>query len=175
MVDAEGRCSRRASRSTPITRDRVVSVVPYVNEAEADADAINAACELVQKRFAELDPPVKYRPSANEMKNEFLRRDSRAVRQLSEVEKVEFAKNGIVGNLVYVEYDVEVTPEQVRQLRTRDRIGDAVRIFGALAVVALAGFLFLRADEWTKGYLTSWLAAGAVVIAGGTAAALYFV
>jgi hypothetical protein len=44
-----------------------------------------------------------------------------------------------------------------------------------LAAVALAGFLFLRADEWTKGYLTSWLAIAAVVLAGGAAAAFLFV
>ena len=40
---------------------------------------------------------------------------------------------------------------------------------------ALAGFLFLRADEWTRGYLTTWLALCAAVLAGGAAAALVFV
>ena len=76
---------------------------------------------------------------------------------------------------VNVEYDVEVTADQVRHLRTRDRLGDTLRVFGGLSVIALAGFLFLRADEWTKGYLTRWLAMAAVLLAGGTAAALYFV
>ena len=71
---------------------------------------------------------------------------------------------------VDVEYDVEVTADQVRHLRTRDRLGDTLRVFGGLSVIALAGFLFLRADEWTKGYLTRWLAMAAVLLAGGTAA-----
>ena len=79
------------------------------------------------------------------------------------------------GRRIDVEYDVEVTADQVRHLRTRDRVGDTLRVFGALAAVALAGFLFLRADEWTKGYLTYWLAMAAVLLAGGATAALYFV
>ena len=145
-----------------------------INEAEAEADAIRRVRPR-STALAELRPPVKYRPSPNEMKVEFLRRDSRTVRQPSAAERDEFAKQGISGNLVYVEYDVEVTPEQVRHLRTRDRVGDAARIFVGLTAVALAMFLFLRADDWTKGYLTRWLAAGAVLLAGGVAATLYFV
>jgi hypothetical protein len=41
--------------------------------------------------------------------------------------------------------------------------------------VALAGFLFLRFDDWTRGYLTSWLAFLAAGLAGGVAAALFLV
>ena len=70
---------------------------------------------------------------------------------------------------------MEVTADQVRALRTRDRVGGTLRVFGALAAISLAGFLFLRADEWTKGYLTRWLAVVAVLFAGGAAAALYLV
>ena len=46
---------------------------------EAQPDAINVACDLVQLRLSELDPPVRYRPTPNELENEFLRRDSRTV------------------------------------------------------------------------------------------------
>jgi len=162
--------------SPPVIKERVVSSLPYATEAEAEEDAVNAACDLVARRFAELDPPVRgYRPSANELKNEFMRRETRTARPPDADERERFAKNGITGNLVYVEFDVEVTADQVRELRTRGRLGDALRVFGAVATAALAGFLFLRADERTKGYLTRWLAAGAVLLAGGVAAALYFV
>jgi hypothetical protein len=161
--------------SPPVIKERVVGALPYATEAEAEEDAVNVARDLLGRRFAELDPPVKYRPSANEVKNEFTRRETRTARQPDQAERELFAKNGITGNLVYVEFDVEVTADQVRELRTRDRVGSALRLFGAMATVALAGFLFLRADERTKGYLTRWLAAGAVLVAGGVAAALYFV
>jgi hypothetical protein len=171
----------------PIIREHVVSAVPTLNEADAEKEAILAAQELIERRLAELDPPVRYRPSVNEVEKEFLRRDSRTVTPLRDasgkdaehLRKVLKEELGLspeeIARRVSVGYDVEVTPDQVRHLRTRDRIGDALRVFGAVAVVALAGFLFLRADEWTKGYLTRWLAMGAVLLAGGAAAALYFV
>jgi hypothetical protein len=171
----------------PIIRERVVSSISQVNEDDADKEAIIAAQDLIERRLAELDPPVRYRPSANEVEKEFLRRDSKTVTQLRYAtdKRAELMRKSLkeaydlspeeIGRRVDVEYDVEITADQVRHLRTRDRVGDMLRVFGAVAVVALAGFLFLRADEWTKGYLTHWLAMAAVLLAGGAAAALYFV
>ena len=63
----------------PIIRERIVSAVPAANESDADKEAILAAQEIIERRLAELDPPVKYRPSANEVEKEFLRRDSRTM------------------------------------------------------------------------------------------------
>ena len=186
VIELQPKAPPRAGPS-PIIHARVSSFVPAASEAEADEEAINAARDLVEKKLAELDPPVKYRPSANEVKNEFLRRDSRSVTTLKEATgpRAEATRKVLKDQLhlspeeidrrVNVEYDVEVTADQVRHLRTRDRLGDTLRVFGGLSVIALAGFLFLRADEWTKGYLTRWLAMGAVLLAGGAAAVLYFV
>jgi hypothetical protein len=161
----------------PIIKERVVSTLPSTSESEADDETVKIACEIIEQRLAELDPPVKYRPSENEVRNEFLRRDSRIVRPPDPAEQELFGKH--LGRkdlkLKYVEYDVEITADQVRELRTRDRVAGTLRVFGAIAAFALVGFLFLRADEWTKGYLTHWLAVAAVLLAGGTAAALYFV
>jgi len=161
--------------SPAIIKVRVVSSIPYASEAEAEEDALTKARDEVEQELAKLDPPVKYRPSLNEIKNEFARKDSRTIRPPSAGERELFANSGFGSNLVYAEYDVEVTADQIRELRTRDRIAIALRGFGGLTFIALAGFLFLRADEWTKGYLTRWLACAAVVLVGGTAAALYFV
>lgn len=161
--------------SPAIIKERVVSSIPYANEGEAVDDALSIAQDVIGKRLAELDPPVKYRPSLNEVKNEFARKDSRVIRPPSTAEREEYIKNGVNGNLVYAEYDIEVTADQIRELRTRDRITITLRIFSGLMFIAIAGFLFLRADEWTKGYLTRWLACIAVVLVGGAAAALYFV
>ena len=83
VIELQPKAPPRAG-PTPIIHARVASLVPAVNEAEAEEEAINAARDLVEKKLAELDPPVKYRPSANEVKNEFLRRDSRAVTTLKE-------------------------------------------------------------------------------------------
>jgi hypothetical protein len=165
----------RPGISSLVVREHVVSVLPYATEAEAEEDALAAACEVVERKLAELDPPVRHKVSPNEVRNEFLRKDSRSVRPLDAEREKAFARAGIDGPLVYVEYDVEVTSDQVRELRTQERVGAGLRFLGILTAVALAGFLFLRADEWTRGYLTSWLALGAVALAGGAAAALIFV
>ena len=159
-----------------VIRERVVSAIPYATEAEAEEDALTQARDLVEQKLAALDPPVRYKPSIGEVRSEFVRKDSRTVRQPSEEEKATFVRYELPNtNLVYVEYDVEVTADQVRELRSQERVSGGLRVLGILVTVALAGFLFLRADEWTKGYLTHWLALGAAVLAGGAAAALIFV
>jgi hypothetical protein len=152
----------------------VRSAVPSTNEAEADEDAIAQACEVIERELAKLDPPVHYKPSPNEAKG-FIRKESRTVRAPDAAEKQLLTEIKFTGNPVYVEYEVEITADQVRELRSQDRVSTGVRVLGALMAVALAAFLFLRADEWTKGYLTSWLALGAIALAGGAAAALVFI
>ena len=116
---------------------------------------------------------MSYHPSPNEVKNEFVRRDTRSVRPPNADERVILEAEKIDPNRVYVEYDVEVSADQVRDLRTRDRMADAVRMLGVLTAAAIAGFLFLRLDEWTGGYLTRWLAIGALALASGAAVGLY--
>ena len=158
-----------------VVRERIVSTVPYATEADAEEDTLAQARELVEKKLAELDPPMRHKVSANEVQHEFLRKDSRTVRRPDDQEKEAFAQYGVTGDLVYVEYDVEVTADQVRELRSQERVAGGLRVLGILIAFALAGFLFLRADEWTRGYLTTWLALCAAVLAGGSAAALVFV
>jgi hypothetical protein len=158
-----------------LVHEHIVSTIPYATETEADEDAVAQARELVEKKLSELDPPLKHKPSLAEVRTEFVRKDSRRVRHPDAAEKEAFAQYGVTGNLVYVEYDVEVTAEQVRELRAQGRVSAGLRVMGALVAVALAGFLFLRADEWTKGYLTSWLALGAIALAAGAAAAVILV
>ncbi|MFM8271749.1 MAG: hypothetical protein ACKODX_05380 [Gemmata sp.] len=155
-------------------RECVPSPVPDV-EAEADRAAVARACEVVEEKLAALDPPVRRRVAPSELRAEFLRADSRTVRPPDDAEKEIYAELDGHQNLVYVQYDVEVTADQVREMRAQERVAGALRVLGALVAVALAGLLFLRADEWTRGYLTSWLALGAALLAGGAAAALIFI
>src|SRR5438094_178028 len=84
----------------------------------------------------------------NEVKAEFVRKDSRTVRPPTAEQRERYAEAGITGNPVSVEYDVEVTADQVRELRSQERASAALRVVGMLVAAALAGFLFLRADEW---------------------------
>ncbi len=156
-----------------VVKARAVSALAYSNETDADEDALVVAADAIQRKLAELDPPVAYHPSPTEVKNEFVRRDTRTVRQPDAAERAELEQYKIDPNRVYVEYDVEVSADQVRDLRTRDRVADATRLLGLLTAVAVAGFLFLRLDDRTGGYLTRWLAIGALALASGAAVGLY--
>lgn len=168
---------RRATReSSPVViSERIVTEIPYPTEAEADARAIEEAQKLIEKRLKELDPPVEYLPPISEVRNEYIRKESRLVRLPPESEKIAIASAGYVESRRYVDYTVEITGEQIRELRTRSRVTDGLRALGAIAAVSLAGFFFLRLDEWSKGYLTSWLALAAAALGGGIVAALVFV
>jgi hypothetical protein len=158
----------------PVFSDRVKNPVPRPTEAEAERDALAQAAERIELTLKEQDPPVRYRPSVDEVKAEFARRVP-GFRKPTQAEKDLLPGTGISEDGVYVEYDVVVMPDQVRTLRSHERVLTGFRVAAGLAVVALAGFLFLRIDEWTKGYLTSWLALGAFGLAGGAAALLVFV
>jgi hypothetical protein len=158
--------------SPPVVHERVAGA-NFLPEAEAEKDAREQARELVRQKFAEFDPPLRHEPSPGEVE-EYIRKDSRAVIPPGPELKAEFARSGITGNPVKIAYDVEVSAEQVRELRSQARVGFGLRAVAGLVAVSLAGFLFLRADERTKGYLTSWLALGAVTLAGAAAAALMF-
>lgn len=170
-----------APKSTPrpgspaVIREHVMSSRPYLSEAEAEEDVFLQAQSLLEQKFAELDPPLEHTPSLAEVKAEYLRKDTRTVSPPSAALQDEAAQAGLPGKLVYVGYDIEVSADQVRELRTQQRVLASLRVVGMLMASALAVFLFLRADDWTKGYLTRWLALAAVTIAGGTAAALIFI
>ena len=161
--------------SVVVISERIVTEIPYPTEVEADARAIEEAQKLIEKRLKELDPPVEYLPPISVVRNEYIRKESRLVRLPSESEKNAIALAGYAEGRRYVEYTVEITGEQIRELRTRNRVTDGLRALGAIAAVSLAGFFFLRLDEWSKGYLTSWLALAAAALGGGIVAALVFV
>ena len=157
-----------------LIRERVSSEVPLKNEAEAEEATLAAAADRVAVAFARLDPPLDYRPSPAAVKAEFLRRDSRLVRPPTEEEKTVLARAGYAADRVYVEYTLEATAEQVREIRGRERVAAALKLFGLLAAAAGVGFVFLRLDAWSQGYLTSWLAFVAATLAGGAVAAYLF-
>jgi len=157
-----------------LVRERVACEVPLPTEAEAEEATILAAADRIHEAFAKLDPPLDYRPSPAAVKADFLRRDSRLVRPPTEAEKTALARAGYAPDRVYVEYTLEATAEQVREIRGRERVGGSLKLFGLLAAAAAVGFVFLRVDAWSQGYLTSWLAFIAAALAGGAVAAYLF-
>ena len=161
--------------SPVVISDKVSSAIPHMLVAEADEDALRQAQDRVEQLLRELDPPVTIRPSLEVVRSEYVRRETRTVRQPGPQERELLRSMAYSEERVYVEYDIQLTAEQVRELRTQDRVGDALRAVGVLSALALAAFLFLRLDEWTKGYLTSRLAVAAVLLGGAIAAAAVFI
>jgi hypothetical protein len=157
-----------------LVRERVGAELPAKTEAEAEEATVAAAADRLAEAFAKLDPPLDYRPSPAAVKSDYLRKDSRHVRPPTEAEKAALAKLGYAEDRVYVEYTMEATAEQVRAVRGRERLAGALKVFGLLAAAAAVGFGFLRVDEWSQGYLTSWLAFIAAALAGGTVVAFLF-
>ena len=157
-----------------LVRERVASEVPLPTEAEAEEATLLAAADRIHEAFAKLDPPLDYRPSPAAVKADFLRRDSRLVRPPTEAEKEALKRVGYAPDRVYVEYTLEATAEQVREIRGRDRVAGSLKLFGLLAAAAAVGFVFLRVDAWSQGYLTSWLSFIAAALAGGAVVAYLF-
>ncbi len=158
-----------------VIREKVTTDVPFSTESKAEEEALRLAQQRIKERLESLDPPVHHTPSLTVVKNEYIRRDSRNVRRPGPKELERWADEGYTGDQVYVEYEVEITADQVRELRTQDRLGSTLRLFSGIVAIALGGLLFLRLDDWSKGYLTSWLAFLAAALVGGVAAALLLV
>jgi hypothetical protein len=65
---------------------------------------------------------------------------------------------------------VRITSSQMRSFRKMERISLSAIVLGLFGVTFLASWLYYRLDEWSKGYLTSWLATGlilAAILVGG--------
>ena len=119
-----------------------------------------------QKQLAEklqaLDAPIHRVPSLAKIRDSYARVDSAKTIQPSvEVQKA-WVEADLDPNRLWVEMDVEVSDEQLRSLRSDDRLWNSSRYLGMAFVVVLALFGFFRLDGITKGYLTWVLGIGIV-------------
>ena len=158
-----------------LVRERVSSEIPQPTETEAEEAVVEIATRRITEAFAKLDPPLDYHPSPAAVRSDFLKRDSRRVRPPTDPEKAALVQAGYAPDRgVYVEYTLEANAEQVREIRGRERVAAALKFFALLAAAAAVGFVFLRVDAWSQGYLTSWLAFVAAALAGGAVVAYVF-
>ena len=125
---------------------------------EARESAIQTAVERLREYLAQQDPPVERMPRNP---TEFVRK--RLIEKLQTVEDHrDVDETGRPVTVHKVTVAVRVEPEQVRQLRSRDRASEALWVLAGLGGLAAVGAVFFRIDAWTKGYLTSWLVLGTV-------------
>ncbi len=120
----------------------------------------------LMKHLDQLDPPIHARPWLVKMKSEYVKGEVREILP-TDNEKTLIKANGVNSNVRWAEIDLELTENQVQQLRSTDRVTDAFRGDAILFAFLAAIYGFLRLDQWTKGYLTMWLG-----LAGGGVAML---
>ena len=72
-----------------------------------------------------------------------------------------------LGSESMVRYSVQVTvsPDHLRQFRSRDRLGTGTWVILGLSALLMLVASFFRLDELTRGYLTAILGMGGVLLA----------
>lgn len=163
-------------KSKPAIKLHVKSDKPYPSKDMALNDALIKAGLDIREALRALDPPVEAQPGWMKVKADYLRPESVRYIEPTPEQKQAWAEDGDGRiddtNRYWAEIDVEVTDEQVRELRSDSRVrtGGVVAAVGFVLVLALFGFL--RLDAWTRGYLTGGLAVAAVAAAGAAVALL---
>jgi hypothetical protein len=122
----------------------------------ARQSARRAAQDRLRQWLATQDPPITRTPSLDQIRVGMNVRDVQTQEEQISSSDKEFK----------VTLDLDITPNQVRDLRGRERLALGMwTLGGILGVLSVVALLF-RLDEWTKGYLT-WslmvLGAGAIV------------
>lgn len=154
---------------------RSKSLYPHTTKDKAILDAVEVARDELINRLAKLEPPLDYKPTVAEMQEKYLRNGSVDLIYPSQQVKDAWAKENLETNRIWVEVEIELNQEQLRQLRQADRVLVGLRIAGALGIFAAALYAFLRLDSLTKGYLTMALGTLAILVALGGSLVLYFV
>ena len=116
---------------------------------------LHAAQDQLRDWLGKQNPPIQHVPSLDTMRREMLLREHPPHEET------------VLSDTMYkVAMEFELTPVQIRSLRSSDRT--AVGLWILVGITAILGVLslFFRVDEWTKGYLTRWLiVAGALIVA----------
>jgi hypothetical protein len=160
--------------AAPIRLTKVRGATPQSTEALAEDDALLAARDRLVEAFEAQNPPITHKPTVEEVRRRYLKPGSAKVVDPNTIdpEVRNTWKRAKPDHETWVEVDVEVSHDQLRDLRSDDRLGAAGGLAAAAFVVLAALYGFLRVDAWTKGYLTGGLALAAAAAAGGGVALL---
>jgi hypothetical protein len=129
---------------------------PKATDEEAKDDAVRKAKAELTKRLEKLDPPVTISPSLARVQAEYIPVSALRVYKVGEIDK-EMRKElvGATDNADWyvAEVNVELTDDQVRQLRQEERVQTGLIGVGGLAVGAFALFGVMRVGS-AAGRLT---------------------
>ena len=149
-----------AKPRTAVRLTGVRSGEPHTNKETALADALLVAQGRLADQFAKLDPPLEATPSLNQIRTDYLRPESVAEVQATAGDREAWEKAGLDPRRFWVTADVEVSEDQIRQLRGDRRLASAAPLFLFALVIVGGLYGFLRLDALTKGHLTGVLLLG---------------
>lgn len=131
---------------------------------KAKESAIRAAVEKLHDYLQEQSPPVTRHPTTEMVRRMLVRHPgaSAADAEYGKVTEQVIEVSGKNETLYQAEVAVKVRPENVREVRARERSSEALWVLAGLGGLAAVLAVFFRIDAWTKGYLTSWLVLGTV-------------
>ncbi len=156
-----------------IRLERVRSEGAYRKREEAIADACRVARVRLADVFQGLQPRIDWLPPDFAIQNEYMLANS--VREIAPDSdtKARWVANGLESDRMWVEVDIEVSEDQLRTLRSKQRITSISWYVGGLFAFLLAWLLFLKLDGYTKGYLTYTLFTIAIVASAGIILLVY--
>lgn len=152
---------------------KIRSDSPHLTRERALNDALLVAQKQLIERLRTGDAAISAVPPIWKIRDEYVRPESVVEVHPTQAIQEEWAAANLDANRIWVELDLEISPEQMRMLRAGQRRLYAGMWFGLIFVAIVAGYGFLRLDAMTKGYLTTVLgiAAGALVLAAVVALA----
>lgn len=141
------------------------SELPHSSEDRAIADAVEVARGKLAEHLRALDPPIDDVPPAWVVRAEYVRPGSVVKELPTQQLKDEWKAARLNPDRVWVKLDIEVSEDQIRQLRAKQRLVDAGGLGIGILALCGAAFTFLRLDAATRGYLTFGLGAVAAAVA----------
>lgn len=143
------------------------------NKADAVEDALLQAQLKVVGYLRGQNPPVEWTPSLSYIQTHLVKT------QPWKEESKDFDQ---IGRMYRVQLDVEVTQSELttmvqvgREFRIQQRMFLLAKVLAGLVVLLTAVSGYLRLDEYTKGYYTSWLRLAAVGFVAAAGAGLVLI
>jgi hypothetical protein len=134
-----------------------------VNRDYAQKDALKRAATVVDEYLHEREPRLEWRPSPAYIRQHLFKGDPEEVPDKEEHLDADTIVRCWRWSLAVSPDDWHEIKRLDRRARVDERMLLLARILAGLVALLAVVAGYIRADDWTKGYYTGWLRAGAVV------------
>ena len=121
---------------------KIQSDKPYATEADARTDALKVASRMISDKLQSLDPPIIVYLRTERIWNEYVVKSTAQTVLLSDADRDLLKATSVSANFIKYEFDVEISENQLRNLRADDRVTHvAPFVFGGLLFAGVASVL----------------------------------